>query len=143
MGRFGCWSGATAAGKRYGRRVTVTMSIYVVMVVGAALYVKHFAPHGWLLYFWALLPAIPVIALVGVMGLYLQEEKDEYLRMLTTRSLLVGTAVLIGTLVVNDFLRSFAKGGPLPPFMAYVMFFIAFGVAQAVQTGRNRGGDDD
>jgi hypothetical protein len=119
------------------------MSIYVVLVFVAALYVKHFSPHGWLLYFWALLPAIPVISLIGVMGLYLQEEKDEYLRMLTTRSLLVGTAVLIGTLVVSDFLRSFAKGGPLPPFMAYVMFFLAFGATQALQTMRNRGGDDE
>jgi len=143
MGVFGCASGATVAGKRYARRVSVTMSIYVVLVFGAALYVKHFSPHGWLLYFWALLPAIPVIAMIGVMGRYLQEEKDEYLRMLTVRSLLVGTTVLIGTLVVNDFLRSFANGGALPPFVGYVLFFIAFGAAQAVQTLRNRVGGDD
>jgi hypothetical protein len=143
MALIGCGSGATAAGKRYARRVSVTMAIYVVLVFGAALYVKHFSPHGWLLYLWALLPAIPLIAMVGAMGLYLQEEKDEYLRMLTVRSLLAGTGVLIVTLVVNDFLRSFAKGGPLPPFVAYVMFFIAFGATQAVQTMRNRGGGDD
>jgi hypothetical protein len=128
----------TAATKRYQRRVLITMSIYMVLLFSAVWIVKHYGVHGWQLYFWALLPAVPVILLIAIMGRYLQEETDEYLRVVTIQSILVGTGALIGTIVVSDFLRSFAQQGPLPPFVGYVIFFVAFGAAQGVHKLRNR-----
>jgi hypothetical protein len=133
----------TEAAKRYQRRVLYTMSTYLVLLFGAVLIVKHLKPHGWLLYFWALLPAVPVIALIFVMWRYLQEETDEYMRSLTIQSMLVGTGALVATLVVNDFLRSFAEGGALPPFVGYMVFFVGFGLAQWVQMLRNRVSADE
>ena len=133
---------STPASKRYQRRVMVTMSLYVAVLFAAVLIVKHAHPHGWLLYAIALMPAVPVLAMMGSLALYLQEEKDEYLRLITMRSLLVGTAAILGVLVVNDFLRSISGMGAIPPFSSWVIFFAAFGVAQAVQTRRDRVRDD-
>ncbi len=133
---------STPAGKRYQRRVLVTMSLYVVVLFAAVLIVKHTHLHGWLLYAIAVVPAVPILAMLGSMGVYLQEEKDEYLRLITMRSLLVGSAVLLMVLVVNDFLRTISGAAALPPFTSWVLFFVAFGVAQGVQTMRDRVRDD-
>lgn len=134
---------STPAGKRYQRRVMVTMSLYVVVLLAAVVIVKLGHPQGWLLYTIALVPALPILAMMGSLALYLQEEKDEYLRLITMRSLLVGTAALLGVLVVNDFLRAISGAGAIPAFSSWVIFCVALGVAQAVQTRRDRVRDDD
>jgi hypothetical protein len=120
----------------------VTMSLYVVVLLVATLIVKHAHPHGWVLYAIALVPALPILAMLGSMGVYLKEETDEYIRLMTMRSLVAGTAVLLMVLVVSDFLRALSGAAPLAPFASWVTFFLAFGAAQAVQTMRNRVRDD-
>ena len=128
----------TSAGKRYQRRVMVAMSLYVAVMYVAVWIVKHTHPHGWLLYTIALVPALPMLATLGALARYLQEEKDEYLRLISMRSLLVGSATLLTVLVVNDFLRSLSGAAAIPPFASWVIFFVTFSVAQAVQTIRDR-----
>ncbi len=134
---------STTASKRYQRRTAWTMSGYVLVVFGTAWEVRHHFLHGWLLYLLAVLPALPVIFSVVLMGRYLQEETDEYLRVQTTRSILVGTAALLATIVVNDFIRSYTEASGVPPFAGFVIFCVAFGLAQMVQTLRNRSGDEE
>ncbi len=133
---------STPAGKRYQRRVIVTLSVYLVVLFAAIFVVKHTHPHGWVLYAISVLPALPILAMLGSMGVYLQEEKDEYIRLMTMRSLVAGTAVLLMVLVVSDFLRRSVVQGLWRPFSSWVTFFLAFGVAQAVQKLRNRVKDD-
>ena len=133
---------STPASKRYQRRFLVTMSIYLVVLFAAILVVKHTRPHGWQLYTISVVPAVPLLAMLGALGVYLTEETDEYIRLITMRSLLVGTAVLLAMLVVDEVLRSISGAGALPPFTSWVTFFMAFGVAQAVQRMRNRVKDD-
>ena len=132
----------TPASKRYQRRVFVTMSVYLVVLFASILVVRHTHPHGWLLYTIAVLPALPLLGFMGSMGVYLQEEKDEYIRLMTMRSLVAGTAVLLMVLVVSDFLRTISGAGALAPFTSWVTFFLAFGVAQGIQQMRNRVKDD-
>ena len=129
---------STPAGKRYQRRVMVTMLVYLAVLFAAAFLVKHTHPHGWLLYTIAVVPALPLLAMMGAMGVYLQEEKDEYVRLVTMRSLLAGTAALLAVLVVSDFLRGIGGTRALPVFTTWLTFFVVFGVAQAVQTMGNR-----
>ena len=119
------------------------MSIYVVLVVVAALMVKHGHLQGWMLYACALAPAVPVILMLVQIGRYLKEERDEYVRAMTVRALLIATGALMGTIVVSDFLRSFAKVGNLPPFLCFMVFFLSFGAAQVVQRMQSRVGGDD
>ena len=132
----------TPASKRYQRRVMLTMAVYLVVLFASIYVVKHTHPHGWVLYAIALVPALPILAMLGSMGVYLKEETDEYIRLMTMRSLVAGTAVLLMVLVVSDFLRALSGAAPLAPFASWVTFFLAFGAAQAVQTMRNRVRDD-
>jgi uncharacterized membrane protein YcjF (UPF0283 family) len=128
--------------KRYQRRVITVMLGYAVILFSASWIVKHNHPHGWLLYVLAGLPAVPVILVIVSMGRYLQEETDEYLRLRTMRSLLVGTAALLGTLVVSDFLQSFAGAPSFTPFKSFFLLFICFGITNGVQKLRDRPSDD-
>ena len=132
------YGASTSAGKRYQWRVLVTMLLFVAVMYAAVWIVNRTHPHGWLLYAIALVPALPMLTTLGVLARYLQEEKDEYLRLVTMRSLLVGSAALLTVLVVNDFLRSIGGTAAIPPFASWVIFFVTFSVAQAVQTIRDR-----
>lgn len=141
---MGWWIGcSSAAGKRYRRRVFTAMSLYIVLLFSCLKLVKVFPIHGWVLYALAMLPAVPVLAVLAFLARYLQEETDEYLRMLTVRSLLVAAGALLATIVVNDFLRVIAHGAAIAPFVCFVVFFMSFGIAQAVQEMVSRGAGDE
>ena len=138
---IGCGPSSPAK-KRYERDVLRLMVGYLVLVFGVAWIVRHGHLQGWRAYFFSVLPAIIIIALLARMGSYLGEEKDEYQRLLTIRSILVGTAALLGTLVVNDFVRAFAGAGAIPPFAGFMVFMVAMGLTQLVQWAQSRGGGE-
>ncbi len=141
---WGSFCGSTSkASKKYQRDVLRSTGGYVLVLLGSSYIVRHMHPRGWELYFFAVLPAVPLIITLVHLGIYLRDETDEYVRVLTVRSLLVGTGALLATLVVNDFLRAFTTTGALPPFVSFFIFFVAFGVAQAVQARLNRAGGDE
>jgi hypothetical protein len=133
----------TLARRRFQKRAIVTMAVYLALVVCATWLVHHGLVHGWAVYVWSVLPALPVIVVIAQMGRYLKEEIDEYLRLMTMRSLLVATAALLGMLVVSDFLRSYTASGDLPPFVSFMVFCVAFAMAQGVQKLRNLTPEDE
>ena len=130
--------GSTAAKKRYERDTLRFMAAYVVVLFCSAWFVKHDGSEKFFLYFWSVIPAIPVLGVVVRMGRYLREEKDEYQRLLAMQSILVGTAALLCTALVSDFLRSFAKAAALPPFSGFVIFCAGMAITQGVRKLRDR-----
>lgn len=136
-----CKSNSPAEG-RYRRDVMRFMAAYVVVLFCASWFVKHDGGNRFFVYFWSVLPAIPVLGVMVRMGRYLQEEKDEYLRLMAMQAILVGTATAMAVLVVSDFLRAFASAAALPPFVSFVTFALAMAATQAVQRRRNRVRDD-
>ena len=133
----------TGARKRYKRDATQFMVAYVVVLFCSSWFVKHDGAQHFYLYFWSIIPAIPIIALIVRMGRYLQEETDEYQKLMRMRAILVGTAALVGALVVDDFLRAFAHAGGFPPFVLFVVFAFAMCIAEFAQSLRNRARDDE
>jgi peptidoglycan/LPS O-acetylase OafA/YrhL len=128
----------TPAFERYQRRVQIAMGVYVVVILGASYVLKLGSPHWLWLYFWSVLPAVPVIAVFVAVGRYLQEEKDEYQRLKMTQALLVGTAALLTTVIVNDFVQTFAHTVAFPPFTSFMIFAAACAIVQGVQRLRDR-----
>jgi len=136
-------SGKTVARKRYERDVMKWMTVYLVVILSSALCVKHEVGGKFFLYFWSVLPSLPIIGVIVRMGRYLREETDEYQRLLVMQSLLIGTGALVGAMMVSDFLRAFAEVKGLPPFAGFVIFGVSMGITQAVQRLRDRTVDDD
>ncbi len=130
--------GSSLARKRYERDMMRFMAAYVMVLLCSSWFVRHDGAEKFYLYFWSVVPAIPIIGVIARMGRYLREEKDEYQRLMAMQAILVGTAALLGTLVVNDFIRAFAKTSELPPFVAFLIFCVGMAVTQLVQRLRNR-----
>lgn len=118
------------------------MAGYFVVLLGATWSLGHGGGHGWLVYFWSVLPALPILGVFWQMSLYLREETDEYQRWQVTQSLLVGAGCLLGSVMVNDFLRAFAHVAGLPPFVSFLIFFAGVALTQMVQRLTNRTSDE-
>jgi hypothetical protein len=91
-----------------------------------------------LLYGLSVLPALPIIVVIVAMGRYLGEEKDEYQRLKMMQAILVGTAALLTTVIVNDFVQTFAHTVAFPPFTSFIIFAAAMAIVQGVQRLRDR-----
>jgi hypothetical protein len=135
--------GNSPAYKRYQRDVRRFIAVYVMVLFCSSRFVRHDGAEHFFLYFWAVIPAAPILAVIVRMARYLREEKDEYQRLVVMRSILVGTAALLAALVVNDFLRAFAGARALPPFSTFVVFCAGMGIGHFVQWLRNRGSDEE
>lgn len=108
-----------AAVRRYTWRISITMSFYVVFLISAVWLFSHRHPSGGLAYGLALLPALPVVGVLVVVGLYLAEEKDEFLRNLLVQAMVWGMGVTLAVTTLWGFLELFV---PVPHLQLYLVF---------------------
>ncbi|CAN7148938.1 hypothetical protein LJR219_000071 [Phenylobacterium sp. LjRoot219] len=113
-------SAVGAASRRYVRRFVTAMAIYVVLLVGVIwLMQSAAAPGPPLRYGLAVLPALPILAVVWALGRLLVEETDEVLRARVIQQLLWGSALALSASTVWGFLEAF---GGAPHLHAYWVF---------------------
>ena len=133
----------TKAAKRYVRRIGAVGVIYIATVWVITKYVHEAHPTGAKLLVLAATPALDVIAMIVVVGMYLREEVDEFKRYQLVVAILAAVGVTLAMLAVTDFLRSYGAMGEMPPFATFVVFWMVLAVAQSVQSIRNRVKSDD
>ena len=133
----------STAMKAYNRGVLQTMSVYVLTILSVAWFVSRHHPTGVLAYVLAILPAIPITAMLAVMGIYLRDEKDEFLRWITIQALLWATGVVLTCTTVGGFLESFAKVKAPSAYWAFIVYWLVFGAVQFwLQRQYRKGGDE-
>jgi hypothetical protein len=120
------------AERKYVRRMLEAVVVYIALVVLTTWLVRHQHVKGWLLYVVAVLPTLPVLRMLQAVALYVAEETDEFIRLLIVRSILLGAAAMMAASTVMDFLQSYAGVRPLP-FGLFIIFWVVFGLAQAIQ----------
>ena len=123
---------ATPAGRRYLRRFFPTMFAYVAVLFTCVWAIKAWHPTGLALVVLSALPAVPILAAIVVIGLYLVEETDEFLRQRIASCMLFGTGVLLAAATVYGFL---VNGGAIAPstdlpLWAFPLWCLAWGLAQ-------------
>jgi hypothetical protein len=116
--------------RRYLLRFGISMSAYVVLLIGATMLHQRGLTAGPLGYLIALAPAAAVLAAMASMGLYLAEEKDEFCREMLIQSLLWGIAATLGVASVWGFLETFGKAPHAPAWAAVPIFAMAMGLSQ-------------
>jgi hypothetical protein len=131
---------ATAAGRRYQRRFFPTMFAYVAVLFACIWAIRHWQPSGATLVLLSVLPAVPILAVIVVMGLYLVEETDEFLRQRIAACMLFGTGVLLALVTVYAFL---VNGGAVRVdsellIWAFPVWCGAWGLAQCALALRDR-----
>ena len=115
--------------RRYMRRNLITMLLYALSLALVVWVFLRFHPTGVLAYLLAVLPAIPLTGLLAIFGLYLAEEKDEFLRSVGVQCMLWGIG---GTLAVTNiwgFLENLTHLRHLNPILDSVIFWIFVGIS--------------
>jgi hypothetical protein len=120
----------TKAGRRYVYRLAPTMAVYLVFLFLAQWSFHHLHPTGLSVYVLAVLPALPLIGSLAIVGLYISEESDEFERSILVQSMLWGFGGTLAVSTIWGFLEDFAKAPHLSTFYVYVFFWIFMGIAQ-------------
>ena len=98
-----------SADRRYTYRVLVAMALYFVFL-GADIWIfRHYHPAAGLTWLLAMLPALPILAVLAAFGLYLAEVKDEFRRAIMVQSMLWSIGATLAVTTVWGFLESFAQ----------------------------------
>jgi hypothetical protein len=126
------------AQRRFFYRFAVAMLLYVLLLVPAVWGFVHYRPTGVLAYVLAVLPALAIIGMLVVIGLYLAEEKDEFIRNMQIQSLLGGMGGTLSLVSVWGLLENFTHVRRLDLFLVYPIFWGFVGISTVVVWLRNR-----
>jgi hypothetical protein len=116
--------------RRYMRRFIPSMLLYVVVLTGSLYAIGQFDPKGPLLWALAVAPALPILVVIAVMGLYVVEETDELPRMIAVQSMLWGIGITLALATVWGFLENADLVPHLSSFLMFPLFCGAMGLAQ-------------
>ena len=131
------------AERNYLRRMFSTVVAYLILTYICTWTVHHLHPSRPVIYLLAIIPTLAVVKMLHNVALYLQEQKDEYLRAQLVRAILVGVTVTLAASSFSDFLVSYDHGRGLPPFTLFTICWVVTGIAQSVQSHRNRVADEE
>jgi len=126
------------AQRRYVRRFSVLMGSYVVVLMAVTAYLRDHHPAGASLILLAVLPALPLLGTIGVIALYMAEEKDEFVRHRLVIAMLGGIGIFLAFMTVWGFLELHEAVPHFPTFLAYPLFVGAFGLTQCALNLRDR-----
>src|SRR5260370_3702044 len=112
----------TKAGRRYTYRLAPTMAIYLVFLFIAQWTFHHVHPTGFVVYFLAVLPALPLIASLAIVGLYIAEESDDFERSIIVHSMLWVLAGALSLYTIWGYPLNFAQSPPIATLYFYLFF---------------------
>jgi hypothetical protein len=118
--------------RRYSWGIAITMTGYVLILFGVNAFFANSAPTGVSAYAAAVLPALPIIAVFALIGRYLVEEQDEYVRMLMVRQSLIATAFALSVATVWGFLEDFELVQHVPAYWAAILWFGGLGLGGCI-----------
>ena len=113
--------------KRYHRRLTATILVYVAALMVATHLYDLGLTAGPLGYLIALAPAVPIVAIVLIIGQFLREETDEVMGQLVRTALLWSGALTLCEATVWGFLETFDKVPNVWMWVVPVVFFAQLG----------------
>lgn len=116
------------ATRKYARRFTPAMILYVVFLWTAVWTFRHHHPTGIVAYVLAILPALPILATIVIVGLYLAEEQDEFQRNILIQSMLWGIGLSMGIMTVWGFLELLVGIPHFDAYLAYPLFWFIVGL---------------
>jgi multisubunit Na+/H+ antiporter MnhB subunit len=120
------------AQRKFFKRFAISMALYVLLLLVSVVAFVHFKPAGALAYVLAVLPALPIIAMLLAIGAYLAEEKDEFIRNMQVQMLLGGIGGTLSVVSVWGFLENFTRVRHMDLLWVYPLFWVCTGVSAAV-----------
>jgi len=128
----------TVAAKRYLRRFTTVTLVYVALVTGNSALTHAIHPSPLAAGVMAVLTALPIAGMLVVLGLYLREETDEFVRDRIVTSMLIATGVLLSLASVIGMLQFADLVGTVKVFLAFPLWCGVWGVSQILLNWRDK-----
>jgi hypothetical protein len=119
------------------------MFFYMVTLLITIRSLRHFHPSHSVAVLFALLPALPIIACIASVALYLRDETDEFQRSVMIQMLLWALACTLTTTSIWGFLEMYASAPPMPAFWIFVMYSIFVAVVGVPIQARYRSGTNE
>jgi len=120
------------AQRRYNRSVLLLSLAYMFILFGVITFFKNSSPTGLSAYAAAILPALPIVGIFAVMGRYLADEQDEFVRMLTVRQTLYASAFALSIATIWGFLENFDLVGHIDAYYVAVLWFGGLGIGSCI-----------
>jgi hypothetical protein len=121
-------SSMNPAVRRYTFRFIAVMLLYAAFLILAVWVFKHYHPTGGVAYLLAVLPSLPIIGGLAVVGIYLTEEKDEFQRTVLVQSMLWGIGATLAVTSVWGFLENFVPVWHFDLYLVFPLFWFFVGV---------------
>lgn len=102
--------------KRYLIRIAVAMVLYLGSLYAAEILIEDQGMTGWPAYTLAALPGLAFAAIFWIFARLIVEERDEFLRLLYVRQMMVATGLTLTGAAVWGFLETYL---PVPHVEAY------------------------
>ena len=122
----------SAAKRRYQVRFWPIMIAYVGAVLGVTWLFNNQPPEGPIKFALAVLPALPIVAILWAIGRYLIEETDEFVRMQTVVGLLIAMGLTLSFCAIWGFLEIYHLVETIGVFNISWGFFAAMGAGTLI-----------
>lgn len=113
------------------RRFLIRLGSSTTVVALSLVAAKHLIGQGLvggpLVWALALIPGLAMAGMFYACGMLIIEQKDEFIRMLVLRQLIIGTGIALSFAAVWSFLERFGLVNHIYPFYFVVAFFAGFG----------------
>lgn len=116
-----------SAEKRYNRRVSL-LGLAYALLLGAHGLIRSASAGNALAWLAAILPALPIIGIFGALGRYLVEERDEFIRQLAVRQIIVATGLTLSLATMWGFVESDDLVPHVETYFVAALWFAGLGV---------------
>lgn len=141
--RDDCTPSSSRAARRYLVGIMST-SVAYILGLGIAMWVfRNLDPSTGVTWLLAMLPIAPILAMIYVMGRYIAEEQDEYLRHRAIMASLVGLGFVLAIGSFWGFLETFELVPHVPGWWAVPIWAFGMGLGQAWQSMGQRAEPED
>lgn len=123
---------------RYQRRFWPVILTYAVVLVAVIRVFHTHPPSGPIKYVLAVAPALPLVGVILVLGLYLLEEADEFRRLQVVLSMLAGLGITLAATTAWGFLEVLAGARHVPMYWVFPIFCASMGISQPIIAWRYR-----
>jgi hypothetical protein len=121
------------AQRRYVGRVLPLVLGYVLILMTCTWVIRVYAPTGGALFLLALLPSLPLLGWIGVLGLYLRDERDEFIRSRLVAAMIGGLGLMLAVTTVWGFLENGGAVPHFPTFLCFPLWAASFGLWQCIR----------
>ncbi len=126
------------AAKRYRTRFMVAMTVYVVALIGSLSAVIQYHLVGLVAYVLAITPALPLLAAIVSMGVYLREETDEFERAMQAEAALWASGGLLAIETIWGFMELFGLAPHIQTWWAFPIWCFLLGPGNLIARRRYR-----